>query len=97
MIIQFVHIGKSLGTRVKGQEIRQKIEKAFDQGNFVTFDLEGVESVSHSFADECFGKLLLNWSLSEIKENSTFIHANDLIKQTIAFTIKERLIEMPAA
>lgn len=63
----------------------------------MSFDFEGVKVISHSFADECFGKLLLSRDLEHIKSLSTFLNANDLVKRTIAVSLKERLNEKPAA
>lgn len=90
MEINFAHIGDSLGTRVLGKKIRLEIEKSLKSENFVTFNFRDVRLISHSFADECFGKLLLSWSIEELKSKTTFIGANSIIKKTIAFTLEER-------
>lgn len=90
MLIVFNQLGKDLGTRVLGQEIRLRVEKAFSNGDFVSFDFDKVELISHSFADECFGKLLLTWDLDFMKKNSTFLNTNDLVGRAIAFTLLKR-------
>lgn len=90
-IIAFKEFSKNLGTRVLGQEIRRQIESIIEVNGFVVFDFEGVDFVSHSFSDECFGKLLLNLSFQELKSKSTFINASDLVKKTIALAINDRL------
>jgi hypothetical protein len=92
MTIHFSTIGTHLGTRVLGESIRRQIENALTENQFVTFDFSGVEFVSHSFADECFGKLLLDMKIEELKKRTTFKDANTLVKRTIAFAIKERLL-----
>lgn len=92
MEIVFGHIGMSLGTRVLGQKLRLDIEAALTEGKKVKFNFEGVNLVSHSFADECFGKLLLNRKLEELQEVTTFVNANEIVKKIIAFTLKERLL-----
>ena len=97
MLLKFSDIGNSLGTRVVAQKIRLDIENSLGNNDFVTFDFSNVNSISHSFADECFGKLLLSWGISELKSKTTFTNANDLIKQTIAFTLKERSEKMSVA
>jgi len=97
MTIQFSHIGESIGTRVLGKQIRMEIEEAITHGKFVTFDFADVKVISHSFADECFGKLLAKWSLKELQSKSTFKNANGFIKKTIAFTLNERLSERELA
>jgi hypothetical protein len=57
----------------------------------VIFDFKGLEFVSHSFSDECFGKLLLRLPFPELKSKSTFVNASKLVKKTIAFAINDRL------
>lgn len=90
MEINFEHIGSSLGTRVLAKNVRLEIEKSLKSGSFVTFNFNNVRLVSHSFADECFGKLLMTWSIADLKANTTFVGANSVIKKTIAFTLEER-------
>lgn len=97
MQINFGHINSSLGTRVLGQKMRLEIEESLNNGVFVIFNFEGVNTISHSFADECFGKLLLSWSIDDLKAKSTFQNTNPLIKKTVAFTLKERAAEMVIA
>lgn len=97
MNITFSHIGNSLGTRVVGSKTRIEIEAALERNEKVVFDFSGVDVVSHSFADECFGKLLLKWDLPFLKKNTNFINANELVKKSIALTFKERLSEMIVA
>jgi hypothetical protein len=89
--IAFNSFSNNLGTRVLGQEIRVQIESILDSKDFVVFDFSGVEFVSHSFSDECFGKLLLKLPFEELKSKSTFINASDLVKKTIALAINDRL------
>ena len=96
MTINFKNSGTSLGTRFLGQKFRLEIEESLSKNEFVVFDFNGVDFISHSFADECFGKLLLEIKLSDLKEKTTFKNANELIKRTIAFTLKERLLKEEA-
>ena len=67
------------------------MEESLKDGQFITFDFKGVDTVSHAFADECFGKLLLTWELADLKSKSTFKNTNELVKTVIAFTLKERI------
>ncbi|WP_283643285.1 STAS-like domain-containing protein [Croceibacter atlanticus] len=97
MEINFGHIGNSLGTRVLGKKIRLDIEKALLNEEFITFNFDGVKLISHSFADECFAKLIEIIDLEDLKKMSTFKNANGLVKKTIAFTIKDRLQELAIA
>lgn len=97
MEITFANMGKSLGTRVLGQEIRHKIEDSLSRGERVIFNFSGVRLVSHSFADECFAKLLLIWDLDQIKSMTTFVEANDFVKKTVSFTMRERMADLELA
>jgi len=93
MIIQFSNIGRSIGTRILGEQFRMKIERALKENQFVTFDFQNVEVISHSFADECFGKLLNTWSLENLRTLTTFKNTSGFIKKTIAFALNERLTD----
>lgn len=94
MDINFSQLGTHLGTRFLGETMRKDIELALREKEFVTFDFSGVEFISHSFADECFGKLLLSMKIEELKRKTTFKDANTLVKRTIAFALKERLLQL---
>ena len=91
MTIQFKQIGIHLGTRVHGVEIRSQIVEAMKVNDKIVFDFEGVETVSNSFADECFAKLTLLISMEEIKAKTTFINTIPFIKAVIANSFKARL------
>ena len=90
-IIHFSHLGDSLGTRFLGKALRLTFENSIHEGENVVFDFSDVKTISHSFADECFGKLLLRWDLAELKSKTTFTNANEQVKKMIAFTWSERL------
>ena len=91
MIIELRESGSSLGTRLFGAKLRSKIEQSIKDGNKITLNFEGVDVVSNSFADECFGKLLFSFELSVIKKNIVIRNANDFIKHVIKIALSERL------
>ena len=91
MTIQFKFIGIHLATRVHGEEIRNQIIEDMKVHDVIVFDFEGVETVSNSFADECFAKLTLTIPMEEIKAKTTFINAIPFIKAVIAYSFKARL------
>ena len=91
MNIKLGNINNSLFIRSLGSRLRLEIEDKLKKGEFVCFDFSDVDFVSHSFADDCFGKLLLKWDINELKKQTTFINTNALIKNTISFTFKERI------
>ena len=90
-VIEFGHIGTHLSTRFAGASVREKILLDFDEVEKFVFDFSGVETVSNSFADECFAKLIFTKEMSLIKEKTTFKGANPFIKAVIANAFKERL------
>jgi uncharacterized protein DUF4325 len=52
--------GSVLAGRQPAIEIREEVERLVRAGETVTVDLEGVATMSPSFADELFGKLAAN-------------------------------------
>jgi len=91
MLIEFGHIGTHLGTRFAGASVREKIISSFGETDKFVFDFTGVETVSNSFADECFAKLIFNFGMEDIKGKTTFQNASPFIKAVIANAFKERL------
>lgn len=91
MLIEFGHIGTHLGTRVAGASVRQTIINSIAEDSNIIFDFKGVETVSNSFADECFAKLIFNFEFKTIKSKTTFQNASPFIKAVIANAFKERL------
>lgn len=51
--------GEVLGGRVLGEEVRASVVREVESGKTVVLDLDGVQAISPSFADEIFGKLPL--------------------------------------
>ena len=90
MTITFEGIGDSLGTRFYGAEIRKKIEKSLENGERITVDFEGINIVAHSFADECFGKLLLEFESEKVKTLLSFRNLNPRIKSVLLKALAER-------
>ena len=68
MVFQFINIGTSLGTRVKGEEVRKQLVQLLNEDQNIIFDFSGVEIVSNSFADECFAKLIFSFPMEKIKK-----------------------------
>ena len=93
MLIEFGEIGTHIGTRFAGASVREKIEAVFETTEKFIFDFTGVETISKSFADECFAKLLFKFEMSEIKNKTTFQNASPFIKAVIANEFKERIAQ----
>ena len=86
MTIKLSDISTTLGTRQKGQEIRNVIEKHIENGEKIIFDFDGISSISHSFADECFGKLLEKREFIVIKKVTSFINTSPIVSSIILAT-----------
>jgi hypothetical protein len=71
--------------------MRKKIVQYIEKNERIVFDFSGVEIVSNSFADECFAKLMVDFDLPRVKEQTTIQNASPFIKAVIANSFKERL------
>lgn len=91
MIIRFVEYGESLGTRFLGEKIRMEVINNFNIAERIVFDLEGVDLLSNSFADECFGKLVESFGIEVVKRKTTFKNAKPIVVAVIKKAIDERL------
>ena len=98
MIFEFKNVGIHLGTRSNGANVREEIISAIKVTETpIVFDFTGVETVSNSFADECFAKLLLLFPIEIIKQKTTFVNATPFIKAAIANSFKARLSQLASA
>ena len=73
--IAFFGIGKHgpfLGTRLLGEIVRKEILEACRANQQVVIDFAGVDTLSPSFADECFGVLLDELGIETFKEKLRF-------------------------
>lgn len=91
---KFNQFGEYLGTRMLGENVREKLLPLISGKEKVILDFEGVDVVSNSFADECLAKLLLTMSLDDLKQRTTFRGLNDFAKKNIALAFKRRLYAM---
>ena len=90
--IKLGQYGKSMGTRVLGKEIREKIVSVINYGGRVFFDFTDVSVISSAFADELFGtpynKLGENIFKKSIKINN---FDNEEIKRFILAVIEKSI------
>lgn len=85
--------GHDLGTRQLGGEIRDKLTRTLGHP-WVLVDCAGVEMVTHSFADEVFGKLIKEIGPHTFQETIRFANVAPQIAPIIRFVLKERLAEL---
>lgn len=95
---KFIEIGEYLGTRQLGAKVRGQLVEAMKQldGEKLVLDFTDVKVVANSFADECLAKLLLDMSLDELKQRTTFRGLNDMARRSIATAFRRRLASLAA-
>jgi transposase len=91
MVIHFNRIGARLDARIEAAPVRRKIATALNMEDEVSLDFEGVQLVSPSFADECFGKLTQYFPTSSIRKNITFLNASPLIEVIFDRSLKQHM------
>lgn len=91
MVIKFKDIDVTLGTRRLGKNIRDLISQKIQTEALIVFDFDGVELISNSFADECFGKLIEQFGLEFVKSKTTFKNTNHLVDMVIKKAIVDRM------
>jgi hypothetical protein len=93
-IIKFADFGETLGTRKLGESIRNEVETQIRLGNKTIFDFNGVDLISNSFADECFGKLVEHFGMEIIKSKTTFANTNSKVSMVVKKAVTDRLNRM---
>lgn len=98
MVIKMNEFGTSLVTRVSGRRAYDEImASTSDLSRKTTFDFEGVESITNSFADEVFGRIALERGFSEMRENTAFINIRPFWARVVRNAINNRAEEFEAA
>jgi len=87
---RFIEYGTDFGTRDMGQKLREKLLPLINSNDKVVLDFTGVNVVSNSFADECIAKLLLDMSLDELKQHTTFRGLNPLAERSVLVALQRR-------
>lgn len=87
---KFIDYGTDFGTRDMGLKLRQKLLPLIGNNKKVILDFTGVKVVSNSFADECIAKLLLEMSLDELKQHTTFRGLNPLAERSVLVALQRR-------
>ncbi len=89
--IVFTEFGPKITMRFTGARIREKIDEALKSDRKVIFCFTGVETISESFADECFGKLIPTFSSGFIQEKTSYEDTNPFIQNAIRKALVERI------
>ena len=82
--------GTFLGTRELGKMVKTQIETKITTGNPVIIDFEKIQGITNSFADECFGKLLVDIGAQKFSNTIKFSHLDPDEKSIINFVLYNR-------
>lgn len=77
-----------VGSRAAGEVIGELINQAFENGEKVILDFEGIDGITLSFGDEIIGIFTRLKGKEFIKENVSLINANENIKTIINIVIR---------
>jgi hypothetical protein len=93
----YLDIRKVAGTdtvsRDHGKKIRMMIEFHLKLKNRITIDFSNFSIASPSFIDEACAKLLLTYSLEDLKENLIFINMTEFDRALLNDLVKARIRE----
>ena len=89
--LRMVDHGTLLSTRQLGAIVRAEILEQLNRQATVLVDFGGVGSITHSFADEAFGKLLLAIRPEDMKLRLQFTNVSPNIAAVIRFAVAERM------
>jgi len=85
---------QEFGPKLLSRELGAKVRQGVSADGLSTFDFEGVEVVSHSFADGLFGMLLLERGPDFFRKNVSFKNASPDVKAIITWTVSVRAEEL---
>ena len=87
---KFSEYGTDFGTRDMGAKLRQLIQPLLVSGERLALDFTDVNVVSNSFADECIAKLLQEYSLDALKQQTTFCNLKPMAERSILVALQRR-------
>lgn len=89
--VSLANYGAQLLTRELGIAIRADIATILSSGSKVKISLEGIEDITPSVADECFGKLAESMGFERFQEFIIFTGGQNIVERLIRFVINNRL------
>lgn len=93
----YLNIKKMAGTdtvsREHGRKIRKIIEQLFKIKDKITIDFSNLSVASPSFIDEAFAKLLLKYSLDELRAKLSFVNMTDFDRALLNDLVRARIRE----
>lgn len=82
-----------LASRTLAVPYRQKLENALaeDRTSIIQVDLQNVQSISESYADEIFGILVKEFGVDIVLDRMKLINADEYVLESIASVIDRRM------
>jgi hypothetical protein len=94
LVLSLGEIGTDLRARFYASAVREKAKKALEHNEQVVFDFDRVEEVTSSFADECFGKLVLDIRPEIISKSISYRNTSPYFKAIFQKALKERMLQL---
>lgn len=94
MRIRLSDNGDVLVTRERGERLRTVLREKVDSlppGEILEIDFEGVENMTPSFADECFGKFIEALGREEFAKRVKLLKAAPLVRGVVKMVMGNRL------
>lgn len=83
----FTHLQYRFGASL----VRSRIEDQFNMVERIVLDFVDIQTISISYADEIYAKLLLKFEFDKIREKVKFENTSNIIKSIIAQALGERI------
>lgn len=91
MVIRMAEYGTSLSTREIGRRAYRDIDAAIRAAESrVVLDFTGVRTVTNSFADEVFGRLVYEQGRERLRERTTFRGISSVCALSVSTAMKRR-------
>lgn len=98
MLVEMAEFGSVLGTRVAGREAYQIImERTNSLSEKVIFDFSGVTTITNSFADEVFGRMVVEMGMDALRERTTFKNISGMWARVVRRAMDSHLEDFAAA
>jgi len=76
-----------LGARASGEIVREKMEKAIDNGDTVIIDFDGIEDITQGFGDEIIGIFTRAYGKEFVKKNIKAVNYSESIKTVLNWVV----------
>ena len=91
MIVKMSKFGTALSTRVSGRGAYAIVNSESDGFSIpIRFDFDGVDTVSNSFADELFGRMVFELGMERVRSVTSFVNVKPLAARIIRSSMDAR-------